>query len=447
MRLLLGAALLSAVALLAARSSATAVAAAGGLDPSFGDHGLAVVGGIRSCLPGEGGCPNTIGLATQHDGAIVVAGATLDPDCRSRFAVARLREGTLDGHFGRVGHVQTAFGSDSAVATAALVTADGRIVVAGDLLSPPTSGGCADPSSHIHLGGGIGFALATYRPDGTLDTSFGGDGRVVTDVDEAGTVDALLQPDGKIVVVGYSGTDLALARYRRDGTLDSSFGDHGKVVSDFGDQGGDVPGKAALDRAGRILVPVSPGCYPCAGYIVRYTGDGKLDPTFGEDGRAVVGSQSVAFRAVALSGGTILAAGPSYVRRIGTSASIAVARFSTRGTVDRSFGTFASPGIVLVRTPGRQMVNDLAVQSGEILVAGTSLQLKTFTVNDFVLTRLLVDGSLDRSFGKAGTARIDFGLADAGEAVAIQHSGKLVVAGVLGKYADRLGVARYRLGT
>jgi uncharacterized delta-60 repeat protein len=382
-----------------------------------------------------------MGLATQRDGAIVVAGATLDPDCRSRFALARLREGTLDSQFGRGGHVQTAFGSDSAVATAALATTDNRIVVAGDLLGPPTSGGCADPRSHIHLGEGIGFALAKYRPDGTLDTSFGGYGRVATDVDEAGTVDALLQPDGKIVIVGYSGRDLALARYRRDGTLDSSFGDHGKVVNDFGDPGPAVPGKATLDRAGRILVPVSPGCYLCPAYIVRYTRKGKLDPTFGEDGRAFTGNPSVGFRAVVLSGSKILAAGTSHVPRTGAS-SFAVAWFSTRGTVDRSFGTFANPGLVLVRAPGRPMVNDLAVQGGKILIAGTTLRLKKFTLNDFVLTRLLPDGSLDHSFGKAGSARVDFGLAEAGEALAFQRDGKLVLGGVLGKYSTSFGVAR-----
>ena len=446
MRLLLVATVLTGIALLAARGSATAVTAAGGLDPSFGNHGLAVVGGIRSCLPLEGGCPDTIGLATQGDGAIVVAGATLNPDCRSRFALARLRGGTLDSHFGHGGHVETAFGPDSAVATAALVTTGDRIVVAGDLLDPPTSGGCANPGSHIHLGGGIGFALARYRTDGTLDTNFGGDGRVVTDVEDAGTVDALLQPDGKVVVVGYRGSDLALARYRRDGTLDSSFGDHGKVVSDFGVQGPAVPGKAALDRAGRVLVPVSPGCYPCGAYIVRYTTDGKLDTTFGEGGRASTGDPSVGFRAIVLSGNKILAAGASYVPRIGFSASIAVARFSARGTVDPSFGTVASSGIVLVRLPARLVVNDLAALSGKILIAGTTFRPKPL-VNDFVLTRLLANGSLDRSFGKAGTARVDFGFADAGEAVVIQDGGKLVVAGVLGKYADRVGVARYLPGS
>ncbi len=121
----------------------------------------------------------------------------------------------------------------------------------------------------------------------------------------------------------------------------------------------------------------------------------------------------------------------SGVRSRSEGRSLTLARAS-RGVSDR----------VLVRAPGRPMVNDLAVQGGKILIAGTTLRLKKFTLNDFVLTRLLPDGSLDHSFGKAGSGRVDFGLAEAGEALAIQRDGKLVLGGVLGKYSTSFGVAR-----
>lgn len=65
-----------------------------------------------------------------------------------------------------------------------------------------------------------------------------------------------------------------------------------------------------------------------------------------------------------------------------------------------------------------------------------------------MLTRLERDGSLDRQFGGGGTASADFGLADVGEALAIQPDGKLVAAGMIGRRpgcgrADALGVARF----
>ena len=131
--------------------------------------------------------------------------------------------GNLDTGFGTGGIVTTAIGSGDDMATGVVAQIDGKIVVAG------TS----------YNGSNKDFALARYNPDGTLDTSFNGTGKVTTDF--RGNDDfcngVVLQNDGKIVVVGYSsdGTrnDFALARYNTDGTLDTGFGQAGtgKVVT------------------------------------------------------------------------------------------------------------------------------------------------------------------------------------------------------------------------
>ena len=121
----------------------------------------------------------------------------------------------------------TDFGSSNDYATAVALQADGKIVAAG-----PTS----DPSIDFRAGN---FALARYHPNGTLDTTFSGDGQVITDFggDEQATAVAL-QPDGKIVVAGWSVIssttglpDFALARYLPNGTLDTTFSGDGLVTT------------------------------------------------------------------------------------------------------------------------------------------------------------------------------------------------------------------------
>ena len=128
--------------------------------------------------------------------------------------------GDLDPAFGQGGRVTTSFGNTDDRAWDAVVQPDGRIVVAG-------SNG---------FGPGSGFALARYLPDGSLDPTFSGDGKLTTNF-PAGYGRALgvaLQPDGKIVAAG-SADQFAVARYNSDGTLDETFsGDGLQTVEFFG---------------------------------------------------------------------------------------------------------------------------------------------------------------------------------------------------------------------
>src|SRR5262249_4024029 len=128
-------------------------------------------------------------------------------------------DGSLDSSFGSGGEVTTSF-KGQAIATAEAIQNDGKIVLVGE-----TQGANGDD-----------FALARYNPDGSLDTTFGTGGKVTTDF--AGADDAFsvaIQSDGKIVVAGSSqqntGEDFALARYNSDGTLDTSFGAGGEVLT------------------------------------------------------------------------------------------------------------------------------------------------------------------------------------------------------------------------
>ena len=132
--------------------------------------------------------------------------------------------GDLDTTFGTGGIVTTGFGAASDYARGVAVQSDSKIVVAGY-----SSNGTQDV-----------FALARYNTDGSLDTSFGGNGQVTTAFgfghDRAYSV--AVQSDGKIVVAGDSSNglndDFAVARYNTDGSPDTSFGAGGKVTTAVG---------------------------------------------------------------------------------------------------------------------------------------------------------------------------------------------------------------------
>jgi uncharacterized delta-60 repeat protein len=178
---------------------------------------------------------------------VLVAGvsiSTLPPgDLRGYdFALARYKpDGSLDGSFGGDGKVTTDFsgGNDSAHSIA--IDSQGRIVAAGFNGTPESDLG--------------DFALARFNPAGNLDSSFGTDGKVTTYLGgSAGARSVGIDSQGRIVAVGHSRGDFALARYKPNGRLDSSFGGDGKVRTHFKGGGGRLLGGDRL----RSLPPVEP---------------------------------------------------------------------------------------------------------------------------------------------------------------------------------------------
>jgi uncharacterized delta-60 repeat protein len=175
-------------------------------------------------------------MALQSDGKIVVAGVT-QIGVDSSFAVARYgANGLIDSTFGGSGRVVTNFvgsdhgGSTGDAASGVAVQGDGKIVVVG---RAETDTGLARTD----------IALARYNTNGTLDSTFGTGGKVTTAFvagDPQRANDAafavVIQPDGKIVTAGFSGVPFserfAVARYTTSGALDSTFGNGGKVTTD-----------------------------------------------------------------------------------------------------------------------------------------------------------------------------------------------------------------------
>jgi uncharacterized delta-60 repeat protein len=190
---------------------------------------------------------DSFSILIQPDGKIVAVGSANDPATFYDFAAVRyLNNGTIDATFGDAGKVHTDLGDQNFDrARSAALQPDGRIVAAGFAIS--------------QNGGVQNFAVTRYTASGVLDTSFGAGG--VTQIDFGSCCQSankvLLQPNGKIITVGYANTessdsDFLLARLTSDGSLDSTFGAGGKVRTSFGDLNGGANG-AVLQTDGKIV--------------------------------------------------------------------------------------------------------------------------------------------------------------------------------------------------
>jgi uncharacterized delta-60 repeat protein len=307
----------------------------GTLDSTFGIAGEVVID------PNVGGFANAVAL--QTDGKILVAGAlTVDANGTTDFAVARLNpDGTLDDggptdttpgdSFGTNGIALAGFGFTDAAAKSVLIQSDGKIVAVGDVSSS-----------------GSGYALARFNTNGTLDTSFGTGGTVVTrnfgvQTAIASPRGAALQPDGRIVAAGIifhpgpTNGDIALVRYDTSGNQDPTFGTNGVVVTDFGSD--EDPHAVAIQGHGKIVI-VGLQTHPgnTNSMVARYNADGTLDTRFGTNGVTftdVAPNAGDGFNALALQpDGKIVAAGSA----------------DTNLSVARYFGDSGGPQIALQAT-------------------------------------------------------------------------------------------------
>jgi uncharacterized delta-60 repeat protein len=212
----------------------------GTIDRTFGNRG-----GVLTDFDGFNDDIYT--LLIQTDGKIVAVGSAKNPAHYYDFALARyLPTGAIDTTFGAAGKVRTDFGpSNLDIAYSAGLQSDGKIVAAG---TATFNGGTEQD-----------FAIARYNQSGTLDTNFSQDGRVTIDFGSylQSAYSVLIQTDGKIVAVGYPNTessdsDFLLARCNRNGSLDSTFGAGGKVRTSFGDLN-DGATAAVLQPNGKIV--------------------------------------------------------------------------------------------------------------------------------------------------------------------------------------------------
>jgi uncharacterized delta-60 repeat protein len=394
--------------------------AAGELDPTFSGDG--------KLLTDFGDKDTAFSVAVQADGKVIAAGDSFAGPNSIDFALARYNpDGSLDPTFSGDGKVLTDFGGSSSAGDVT-IQADGKIVAAGSA--------------------GDSFALARYNTDGSLDPTFSGDGKVLTHIGGGGFASGVaIQADQKIVAAGVSfnvSGDFALARYNADGSLDSTFSGDGKLTTDFFGEFDAADGGVAIQADQKIVAagfstagPNSPNFA-----LTRYNPNGSLDPTFDADGRVVTDFGSISD----FASGVAIQADQKIVAAGAAGGRFGLARYDTGGGLDPSFD-----GDGLVTTDfgaGAIAEGGLAIQAdGKIVAAGHTGA--GANPSNFALARYDTFGGLDPSFDGDGMVVTNFGSPDFAYGVAIQPNGRIVAAGEsnTGANPPNFALARYLDGT
>lgn len=331
--------------------------------------------------------------------------------CGSTYALAA--PGDLDTTFDSDGKLMTAVGAADDYAKSVVQQTDGKLVVVGI--------------------SGINFTVVRYNANGSLDTSFDTDGKVSTDIgsstsDEA--YDVIQQADGKLVVTGYSSTlsaaaaKMALVRYNADGSLDTTFSGDGKLTLG----GGGSWGRSLIQQAdGKLVVAIEGSSIALA----RFNLDGSLDTGFDSDGQVstAIGGFSSSLSVIQQADGKLVTAGYS---NNGSNLDFALVRYNTDGSLDTSFDTDGQ--VTTAIGSNNDMIRSLIQQADDkLVVAGYS---NNGSNDDFAVVRYNTNGSLDTTFDTDGKLTTAIGTTnDVAFSVIQQVNGKLVVAGDAGSNA------------
>ena len=320
------------------------------------------------------------------------------------------------------------------------VQSDGKVVTIGDATR---TSGTAD------------FGIARFSTNGALDSSFSGDGMTTVSF-ASGNFDDFhgraiaIQPDGKIVVAGYtrnstnSDEDFAIARLNTDGSLDQSFSSDGKttVAFDLGGSAannGDEATAIAIQPDGKIVIVgfAETGATSTRFAVARLNADGSKDSAFGPQiFSAGTGTAEIANDVAIQADGKIVIAGSSTINTVTGMQELAVIRLSTAGNLDSSFDTDGRSQFVTGVGVSGANGNSVAIQSdGKIVVGGRAI--RSSGNDDFLAVRLKTDGILDGTFQGSGYRVVAFDKGstensarrDVANAVAIQGDGKIVLAG------------------
>ncbi len=376
------------------------------------------------------------GVARQSNGKLVAAGYSA-----GNFAVARYNtNGTLDTSFSGDGMQTTNFGGDD-FGHALAIQSNGKIVVAG----------------RVDERGANDYGVVRYNSNGSLDTSFSGDGKQTTDFGGGDSAYGIvIQPNGKIVVTGLADADDAhevegdfgLARYNANGSLDTAFSGDGRQTTDFG--GLDGAFEAAIQSDGKIVAGGTTNATKKGDddfALARYNADGSLDTSYSGDGKQTTNfgghesAQKIAMQAngKVVAVGSVARSGPRPIRvdprtaphgRTETRSDFALARYNLDGSLDTSFGNKGKQATDLSGFDDAAF--GVAIQpDGKIVAAGVAEQIFGPAERaDFGLARYNANGTLDTSFSGDGIQTTDFGSQEEVDgSIVIQPDGKIVTAG------------------
>jgi uncharacterized delta-60 repeat protein len=444
-----------------------------------GSHDNSFSGDGKASIDLYGDHDAAFSAALQPNGKIVLGGLTIVGADRN-FGLARLNtNGTLDMTFSGDGKQQSSFGTDD-LAYSVLIQKDAKIFLAGEAfndsdydlgLARYNSDGSPDktfdldgldltffPSDvplifasaavqadgkllaagyvqHKVAGspGNMDFAVARYLPNGSLDNTFNGSGKLTVNFGYSDAASAIsVLSDGKILIAGTSNGRSIIARYKSDGTPDHTFNASGRIITYMGPSG--FITSMALQDDGKIVVG---GGVAGNFAVMRHLPSGPLDNSFNGDGIQISDFDADdRVNAVAIQkDGKIVAAGVSFVD--GFIAYFAVARYTSNGAHDNSFSGDGKQSRDFLLGGLQNDASALAIQGdGKILVAGS---LRTETENTFLVARYKTDGNLDNSYNGDGLFPIIISGQDEGKSIILQVDGKAIIGG------SSFGGARFAL--
>ncbi len=322
----------------------------GTLDDTFSGDGIAVADFGNTD-------ENAASVAIQMDGKYVVFG-----DSGTQLAIARfLPNGNLDTTFDTDGKKTlpgAKVGSDGEGSVA--IKSDGKIVIGG---------------SSINTGSPADFVLFQLTPDGSLDLSFDADGKVITDLDGFDELHEIkLQTDGKIVAVGSatSKSKSAIVRYNTNGSLDTTFSGDGILINDFyTDSSFEYLTTLAINPTNNSIIAVGVGNIFKL-QVYRILSNGNFDTTFSGDGRFEMDFHSDGNDVAIQSDGKIVVAGSKLTSNGDSFNSILVVRINTVGNLDSSFGNNGFELLLVNANPNVTMRKSIALKGDKLTIGGRS---------------------------------------------------------------------------
>ena len=438
--------------------SANVFGQAGLLDPSFGIAGKVIKNSVS----------DGIGRAVivKQNGKIIVSGEILNTQNILGFDISQFQtSGLPDSSFGTNGSVDTYISNNPLEYLRALCMAlqnDDKILVGGTK-------------------SGMDFAVARYLANGLPDNSFNTNGVKILDLgtSQEGIAALAVLPDDKIIAVGYylktisGGTqvyDIVVTRFNASGSLDNSFGINGKVFFNLSNAGTGTARSIAVQPDGKFLVAARNSTLGLnqAYMLLRFEPNGSIDSTFGINGLTTItlpivqpipslGTFDYPVDIKLLPDGKILFGSSTVNTRayncpFSTCAKtfFSLVKFDSTGMVDSSFGVNGAIISDLLGY-GENINSCLAVSQNKIIIAGWTDG--PGDDDDYALKRYTMDGTPDNSFGIQGTSVTDFGYHkdDYLYSIALQPDSKIVVAGssiitsgssIIGK---KISLARYLL--
>ncbi len=341
--------------------------------------------------------------------------------------------GFLDKTFGNNGRlISSANNTSSDMIRAIAIQSDNKIVATDDFVTNT---------------GERKMLIIRYNMDGTIDQTFSGNGKIIPSISGNFSSDVKIQTDGKILVAGSSlqtptSYDIILLRYNVDGSIDDSFGKNGKVLIDLEAIEDESP-KIAMQTDGKIVIAWQSGANDNAKFaLARLNPNGTSDTTFGGDGGktgVVIGSQTHGITAIGIvnGNGKIIVVGAA-LGKSGTTDFITI-KFNKFGKLlDYTFADFGNTNDV---------ATCLAIQPDrKILVGGSINGTPPFgqDYNKIGLVRYNISGDIDSSFGQNGRVItvIDSTFVNDGcSALLLQRDGKFIVGG---SSSLKFALVRYR---